>query len=76
MANLELVDTDDLLHELEKRFDSSVFCGAQELNNGSRKVSTRWDGDGLICVALAGLLAKRCLASWDKETLCSSESEE
>lgn len=41
-TDLELVSTDDLVAELNKRFDSCLFLGSQEMENSKRYIARHW----------------------------------
>jgi len=50
--DLELVDTDDMIDELHKRFDHSVFVGMKDTSDTAAVTKRRWKGEAHT---LAGL---------------------
>lgn len=55
--DLELVDTPDLLIELQKRFDNTLFIGSRIGQvPGQTGTVFRWTGDANACLGLATIL--------------------
>jgi len=58
MQDLTLVSLDDLLEEINKRFDIWVFSGMQLRGRESQEIVTmrKWRGNSATCVGLASQL--------------------
>jgi len=58
--NLQLVPIEELLSEVMKRFDHSVFCGHREVkDDGSYYEKGDWHGSERMGVALCEMLKQR-----------------
>lgn len=64
--DLELAATDELIDELQKRFDHSVFCGVKEKHGCNDYVQRSWCGDKLKCVGLAQWVADFVLKAFSE----------
>lgn len=55
MPDLELVPTEELIAELERRFDHAVFCGLRVQEGGCDVLKTwrSWTGNAHACIGLA-----------------------
>jgi hypothetical protein len=62
--DLETVDTDDLLTELQGRFDHSVFCGVKDATDAAEFVVRNWRGSKLKCLGLAQWINHRLLGAY------------
>jgi hypothetical protein len=49
---LEFTPTDELIEELEKRFDAIVFAGASSVNEESSEHRLYFNGNTLVCIGL------------------------
>ena len=62
--DLSLVDSDDLIKELERRFDTMIFSGAIERSDQQRLEHFHHNGDTHVAVGLANVLAARITLDW------------
>ena len=62
---LELVETDELLEELRKRYDACVFVGVQERTEDFGFYDYSRHGDYLKCLGLCSYATKKVLKNLD-----------
>jgi len=60
-ADIETIETDDLVEELGRRFEISVFIGKRPTAEGRTFTRFRSVGDGHACIGLALDAASRLL---------------
>lgn len=69
MIDLETVSTDDLIDELQRRFDHSIFAGVKEMDDSHDASDVRWKGSRLQCAGLSQWANRLVLASYAKERM-------
>lgn len=52
LDGIELAQTDELIEELQKRFDHCVFAGAKNLDGKMSATNIQHNGNWLTCVGL------------------------
>ena len=52
-SKLDLTSTEDLVEELNSRFDHSVFFAIKEETDDDYETFYRWDGLDIMCIGLA-----------------------
>jgi len=52
-VNLELIETIDLISEVARRFDHTVFCGIRNFGNGHNEVCRHYEGNHHACMGAA-----------------------
>lgn len=62
--DLEFVSTDDLIAELQKRYDSSVFVGNFNMTEENDHTHCYWEGNALECVGLCNWAISRAMANY------------
>lgn len=73
--DLALVSIDDLMEELNKRFDIWIFSGMQLRDNAEQKIFTmrKWRGNSATC---AGLASQLQIACYDTHVDCDEIDDE
>ena len=69
IKDIELCSIEELLDEIEKRFDNFVFCGRAPVEGtGERKTENTWmyKGDFLTNIGLTSFLGHRIQQDWDE----------
>ncbi len=67
LMDLETVSTDELVDELQKRFDHVVFAAVKEMDQVHDASDVRWKGSRLTCAGLAQWANRCLLAAYAKE---------
>lgn len=76
-ADLSLTDTDDLLDEVCKRFDSSAFIGLKEgVSDSENLVESRFDGDLHRVAGLCLDLSNQAIATFHAGASIEEEDNE
>ena len=68
MPDLTLEPTEDLIREVQNRFDASIFCGARSCYDGARTVRTteKIQGPFIPLLGLCTILEERVKAEMNK----------
>lgn len=66
MPDLELVDTDSMLIELERRFDHMVFCGCQDTTSDDAVIRSHHKGSRFVCIALTEYVKRKVFRKLDR----------
>jgi len=67
MKDIELIPTDDLIQELQKRFEAIIIHGTRE--NKNKDVYTQhWKGNYSTCLGLCEIMKELILKNWEKDT--------
>lgn len=61
MEEIQLVPTDDLINELLRRYEHSVFAAFESLQDDKTLYVSRWKGNSATC---AGLCSKTVESIW------------
>jgi hypothetical protein len=62
--DLELVETNDLVEELFKRFDHVIFAGMKGHTIDKQKVAARSYGNPFACSGLCQMVSQECVRKW------------
>lgn len=63
VSDLDLVSTDDLMHELQARFDAGAIMLATSVDKNMEADRSSWWG-GVAAVGLTELLRQRVVTAW------------